>query len=107
MLTLKQGIKLSAIIDKLELKISNPKDNPEQVGADMLMQIIRKAHKAEKEIYTFVAEIKKCTVDEAENIDLIQFIQELFADSGAANFFKSAVKSKVQESSNSFLKPMI
>lgn len=97
MLTLKQGLKLSAIIDKLDLKITDPKADANKVGADLMMQIISKAHKAEKEIYAFVAEIKGITPQEAENVDLAQFVKELVSDSGVASFFKSAVKSKDRE----------
>lgn len=96
MLTLKQGIKLSAIIDKLDLKI-NLNGNQEEVGADLVMQIVSKAHRAEKEIYSFVAEIKDITPQEAADIDLIQFVRELLNDVGVVNFFKSAVISKAQE----------
>lgn len=96
MLTLKQGIKLSAIIDKLDLKI-NLKGDQEEVGADLIMQIVSKAHRAEKEIYSFVAEIKDITPQEAADIDLIQFVRELLNDVGVVNFFKSAVISKAQE----------
>jgi hypothetical protein len=92
MLTLKQGLKLSAIIDKLDLKITDPKASQEQIGADMMMQIISKAHKAEKEIYAFVAEVKGITPQEAEKVDLIQLIKEMASDAGVVNFFKSAVK---------------
>jgi hypothetical protein len=56
-----------------------------------MMQIISKAHKAEKEIYAFVAETKGITAQEAENIDLVQFIKEIASDAGVINFFKSAV----------------
>jgi len=92
MLTLKQGLKLSAIIDKLDLKITDPKASQEQIGADMMMQIISKAHKAEKEIYAFVAETRGITPQEAEKVDLVQFVKEIASDAGVVNFFKSAVK---------------
>ena len=92
MLTLKQGLKLSAIIDKLDLKIADPKADAEKIGSDLLMQIVAKAHKAEQEIYAFVAETKGITPQEAENVDLIGFIKEITADAGVINFFKSAVK---------------
>lgn len=92
MLTLKQGIKLSAIIDKLELKITDPNATQEQIGANLMMQIISKAHKAEQEIYAFVAEIKGISPEEAEKVDLVQFIKELVSDDGVRSFFKSAVK---------------
>jgi len=91
MLTLKQGLKLSAIIDKLDLKITDPKASQEQIGADLMMQIISKAHKAEKEIYAFVAEAKGITPQEAEKVDLVRFIKEIASDAGVINFFKSAV----------------
>ena len=91
MLTLKQGLKLSAIIDKLDLKIADPKADAEKIGSDLLMQIVAKAHKAEQEIYAFVAEVKGITPQEAEKVDLIGFIKEIAADAGVINFFKSAV----------------
>ena len=92
MLTLKQGLKLSAIIDKLDLKIADPKADAEKIGSDLLMQIVAKAHKAEQEIYAFVAEVKGITPQEAEKVDLVQFIKEMASDTGVVNFFKSAVK---------------
>ena len=92
MLTLKQGLKLSAIIDKLDLKITDPKADANKVGADLMMQIISKAHKAEQEIYAFVAETRGITPQEAEKVDLVQFIKEMASDTGVVNFFKSAVK---------------
>ena len=91
MLTLKQGLKLSAIIDKLDLKITDPKADANKIGADLMMQIISKAHKAEKEIYAFVAETKGITPQEAENVDLMQFIKEISYDAGVINFVKSKV----------------
>lgn len=97
MITMKQGLKMSAIIDKLEIKITNPEASSEQVGADLLMQIVTKAHKAENEIIAFVAEMKKCSVEDAENVDLIAFIKEIANDSGMKDFFKSAVTQSVRE----------
>lgn len=96
MITLKQGIKISAIIDKLELKITDPNGNAEKVGSDLMMQAIGKAHKAESEIYDLISDIKKITPQEAENIDLIEFIKGIAKDTGAMAFFKSAAMSKMQ-----------
>lgn len=97
MLTLKQGLKISAIIDKLDIKIVNPNGTQEQVGADMMMQLVSKAHRAEQEIYAFVADIKKVDLAEAESIDLVAFIKEIITNSGMVDFFKSAVKLKDQD----------
>lgn len=90
MLTLKQGLKVSAIVDKLEIKITNPEGSEEQVGSDLLIQIVNKAHRAESEIIAFVAEMKKCSIEEAENVELVAFVKEIASDSGIKDFFKSA-----------------
>jgi len=92
MITTRQGIKLSAIVDKLNISIKNPEATQEQVGADLIIQVVSKAHRAEQEIYSFVAEIKKCTVVEAEEVDLIKFIKDMMANPDLVSFFKSAVK---------------
>lgn len=94
MLTVKQGIRLSAIIEKIGLKITDPKASEEQVGADLVMQFVSKAHVAEQEIYDFVAATKGITPEQAQEVDLIAFLKELFSDPGLASFFASAVKSK-------------
>lgn len=92
MLTIKQGLKLSAIIDKLDIKIIDPKASQEEIGADLLMQVVKKVYKAEKEIYEFIMSAKKISEEEAENTDLIEFLKELLSNTGIIDFFKSAVK---------------
>ncbi len=94
---IKQGIMLSAIIDKLEIKIANAEAGQKEVGADLMMQVVTRAHKAADEIYEFVANVKKCSVEEAQDIDLIPFIKDLAKDSGMRDFLSSAVKSELQE----------
>lgn len=91
-MNIKQSMRLSAIIDKMGIKITNPKATQEEVGADLVIQIIGSAWKAEKEIYNFIAEIKKITVQEAEEVDLIEFIKEMNEISGLKGFFMSVVK---------------
>lgn len=103
MLTLKQGLLLSAIIDKLGIKIKTTEKNEkgekvyltqEEIGADLLIQIASKAHRAEKEIYALVAEMRGITPAEAAKINLLAFAQELLAAPGLMDFFKSAAKSR-------------
>ena len=96
MLTMKQGLKLSAVIDKMDLAINNPAGTPEQIGGDLMLQLVRKAHRAEQEIYALIAEVKKITAAEAESIDLIDFAKELVSDPKVVGFFTSAVKSGAQ-----------
>lgn len=91
-MTVKQGLKLSAIVSKLNIKITNAEASETEIGKDLMMQIVTNAHLAEKEIISFVASTKKIKEEEAEEVDLIEFIKEFFKDSGALNFFKSAVK---------------
>lgn len=90
-MNIKQSMKVSAIIDKLGLKITNPKATQEEVGADLMIQVVSKAYKAEKEIYSFIADLKKCTVKEAEEVDLVEFIKDLKEVSGLKSFFTSVV----------------
>lgn len=96
MLTVKQGIQLSAIADKLGLKIENAKSGQEEVGAALMMQIVSKAHLAEEEIYSFIASVKGCTAEQAANMDLVAVLKELATDTGVAGFFASAVKSQLR-----------
>lgn len=89
---IKHAFKLSAIIDKIDVKITDPKASESEIGSDLIMQIVKKAHKAEKEIIQFVADFKGISAVEAEDTDLFEFFGEILKDSGAMTFFKSAAK---------------
>ena len=62
-----------------------------------LIGSLRTAHRAEKEIYSLVADIRGCTIKEAQDVDLVEFVQELVADEGVRDFLGSAVASQAQE----------
>lgn len=89
-MNIKQAMKLSAIIDKMGIKISNAKGSQEDIGADLIMQLVSKAYKAEKEIYSFIADYKKITAAEAEEVDILEFIGDLKEVKGLKSFFISA-----------------
>jgi hypothetical protein len=91
MLTIKQGLKISAIADKMDLRITDPNASASQLGADLIMQMVTKAHKAEQEIYAFIAEFKGCSLEEAAKLSLTEFIKELADNPGVVDFLKSAV----------------
>jgi hypothetical protein len=91
-MNIKQGLKVSAIIDKLGLKITNAKGTQEEIGADLIIQVISKAYKADKEIISFVADMKKISIKEAEEVNLVEFIKEIGEIDGLKDFFQSAVK---------------
>lgn len=95
MIKLEQGILLSAVVDKLDLKI--PEGSDEKAKADFMMQIVTKAHKAKDEIYEFVSVYKRCSVDEAKDVNLIELIKEIMANTGVSNFLSSAAESRIQE----------
>jgi len=91
-MTIKQSIKLSAIIDKMGLKIEDANASQEKLGADFIMQIVKNAYKAETEILDFVIASNKCTLEEAEEVDIVVFVKEIMKTSGISDFLKSAVK---------------
>jgi len=91
MLTINQGIRLSAIIEKIDIEI-NPELTQEQLGASLVKQVVSKAYKAGNEIKAFVAETKGCSIEEAGKVDLIEFFKDLVADTGIKDFFTSALK---------------
>jgi hypothetical protein len=97
MITIRQGMKISAIVDKLQIKINDPNADAGQIGADVFMQLISKAHRAENEIYSFIAEFKGCTADEAQGLPLVDVLKEIAEDTGLQGFFSSALKSQGQD----------
>lgn len=95
-MNIKQALKLSAIVDKLDIEIKNPKAGQEEVGADLMLQLVKKAHKAEPEIIQFIASIKGCSVEEAGSMDFVETIMGIVKDPRISGFFKSAAKSGIQ-----------
>ena len=105
MITLKQGMQLSAIVDKLELKPKfsemDAKGNRVQVsqeamGTDLMVQALSKAHRAEKEIYAFVAEVKGCSPKEAQDVNLFEFVREIVENAEMRDFFSATAESQAQ-----------
>lgn len=106
MFTVKTGIKLSAMVDKMGLEVRTSKQDidgttkrltQEEVGADLIMQSIKNLHKAENEVYAFVASAKDCSIQEAEKVDVIAMLKEMFADKVTLDFLKSAANIPGQE----------
>lgn len=97
MITVEQGIKISAAIDKLGLKTPDSSKGQTYFGADLMMQVLSKAHKAKDEIYDLVSEIKGCTKAEAKKVNLMEFIRELSETEGMKDFLSSAVTSQATE----------
>lgn len=84
-------IKLSLIIDKMGIAkdIKNiDKETNEEVGKELITLLITNLHKAEKEIYEFIADYKKITKEEAEEVDVIPIFKELLNIDGMKDFLQ-------------------
>lgn len=82
-------IKLSLIIDKMGIAkdIKNiEKETNEEVGKELITLLITNLHKAENEIYEFIADYKKITKEEAEEVDVIPIFKELLKIEGMKDF---------------------
>lgn len=82
-------IKLSLIIDKMGIaddikKIDKPTD--EEVGKELIMLLITNLHKAENEIYQFIADYKDISKEEAEELDVIPLFKEILNIEGMKDF---------------------
>lgn len=89
MLTLKNTFQLSKIADKMNIELPNLKGKTtEEVGMEFINQAIKKAYKAEKEIIEFIATYKGISIEEAENIDILSFVEILKQEKGIISFFK-------------------
>lgn len=89
-MTIKQGIRLSAIIDKMGVKLGDPEAGASRMGADLMVQLVAKAHLAEQEIYAFVADVKGISAEEAERVNLVEFAKEIASNPAIVDFFKPA-----------------
>jgi len=82
-------IKLSLIIDKMGIakdikNIDKPTD--EEVGKELITLLITNLHKAENEIYEFIAYYKGITKEEAEEVDVIPVLKEILKIDGMKDF---------------------
>ena len=91
-MNIRQSMKLSAIIDKINVKITNPEASQGELGADLILQIVSGAYKAEKEIYNFIADMSKITPEAAEEMDIKDFIKLITETEGLQGFFTTAAK---------------
>jgi VIT1/CCC1 family predicted Fe2+/Mn2+ transporter len=96
-LTTRVALKVAKLIKKLDIKINNPEGTAQEVGADVILQMVNKAGDAEDEILELLAAVTGKTKEEAMEIDLIEFFQEEMKEDGFLAFFSSALKSHMRE----------
>ena len=94
--------RFSEIIDKMgiEVDLNNLVDKfkgetniQAKVGGQIGLLLVKKIHKAEREVYKFIAEIEEKTIDEIKKYgfkDLIGFFNELVSQEDFADFFQKA-----------------
>ena len=98
-ITGRQLIKISALADKLDLKIDTKADI-EDLGSDVIFQVLKKAHKAEKEVSEVLAIFLECKPEEALDVDLMEKWETFAAGEKGQkliSFFQSAVVSKARD----------
>ncbi len=84
----KMGIKEELI--KVDINTGDEKKDKEELAKQILSIFVSKMYKAKEEIYTFISEYKKISIDEAKKLDIIKFIKEEFSNiKGIADFFQS------------------
>jgi hypothetical protein len=98
-LTGRQLLKISALADKLGIKIDTKAD-VEDMGSDVIWQIIKKAHTAEQEVAEVLAIFLECKPEEALDIDIMEKWGTFAGSEKGKNmlsFFRSAVASKAHD----------
>ena len=102
-LKLKDIYKLSAIIDKMQVKadlnklMDDAKKQPDAqayIGGQMVMIIVSRLHMAQKEVSSFLADLTGKTVEQLEDLsikEVAELFKELFSKNDMSGFFNSAV----------------
>lgn len=89
------AFKASLILDKCDIDLSGINFGGEDIsklGADILYKVARNMHRADAEIYDFLAGICETTVDEVKTWGikkLVQVVKEIVANEDFTDFFPS------------------
>jgi len=84
---------LSEIADKMDIKIDAAGKSQEEIGADLMLFLIKKSYKAKDEIKQLVATLTEKTAEEVGKMSpkqLIASVKEILKQDGVLDFFKSA-----------------
>lgn len=85
----KSLVKLSKIIDKMEIKdqlTQINKKTKEEIGTEIIALLMCNLHKAEEEVYEFIASYCKCTLVEAEEENVYELFKGLLNVKGIKDF---------------------
>lgn len=86
--------KISMVINKMEISsLLNDIDftkglSNEEIGKMLIQAILDNFYKAENEFIDLIASIKGISKEDAENVDVIEFVTELLKDEKIKSFLK-------------------
>jgi aspartate carbamoyltransferase regulatory subunit len=82
---------LSEIADKMDIKLDVKGKTQEEVGAELILFLVKKAHKAKDEIKTLVATLTGKPLEEVSDMspnEMINNVKEILKQDGVLDFFK-------------------
>lgn len=82
---------LSEIVDKMDLAIDPKGKTQEELGTELVVTLVRKAHKAKEEIKELVASLTGKTAEEVGQMspkEMIDTVSEIMKQDGVLDFFK-------------------
>ena len=84
----KMGI--SSLITKLNIETGNEEFDKKELVKELFALIIDNLYKAEEQIIELISQVKEISVVEAQDVDVIEFIKELFNNEKIQSFLKFA-----------------
>ncbi len=110
LLKITSKLDLTPVVDKLknldifsEAKSSKEalsqltKEKAGLIAAEMMSALLPQLDTVSNFLPELVAAYKNVSVDEAEKLDAIEILKEIMGDEGIINFFKSALRKKVEQ----------
>jgi len=88
---------ISKLVSQMGFKLDFKGKSQDEVGADMLWDIITNIHKAEKELYILISDMTGRTVEAVADTDIEELAEEIKAIyTKVAGFFPQPVTSKMK-----------
>lgn len=84
----KMGI--SSLITKLNIETDNEEFDKRELVKELFALIIDNLYKAEEQIIELISQVKEISVEEAQDVDVIEFIKELLNNKKIQSFLKFA-----------------
>ena len=80
---------LSEIADKIEFELPDVKGKTqEQLGAELILQLFKKMHKAKNEINQLIESVTGRNINELSLVEIKNTLMDIFRQDGTFDFFK-------------------